>query len=180
MKFLSLCLSLCISFNVLAAPIQNLEESFDNFNYSMTVEWDQKDAQFQEQKTKEFQAQVLELMIQGGLSQGDMITFVEKKLANINVSEAIKLKLALTPQMSPEELSMFLNQHMKDFYASGSSWIGDVDWGTVGIIAGAVVLIGIAVWFGASYDCVQYEFQRRYDCESSNCYKKVCTQYVKK
>ncbi len=179
MKLVALITLLCISFNVLATPIRELEASFDNYNYSLTVEWDQKDQKFFNDKTDEFLKQISHQFLANGVTKEDINSLLEKKVGNKVFMDAMKLKLSLMPVMNSEELIQFLKSHSDEFYTRGASWTG-IEWDTVGLIAGGVVLLGAMIWFLVSYDCAEYDFRRSSDCDSSNCYKKVCVEYIKR
>jgi hypothetical protein len=192
-KILSIVLALSFSLNVFAgAATQELEKSLDNFQYAMTVEWDQKDQKFADAQTQAFFAEMGKLIQEKGLKQEEIIALAEKKIANKQTVEAIKLKLNLVGNAkNTSELQNVLKDISKDMYSRGASWNGDVVlYG--GIIVLVVAVVGYAVWFGATHECVAYD--QRWECNSySNCdsygycyqdsscgWEDYCTQYVKK
>lgn len=165
-KLLALVLVFTFSANVFAASTASseLEKSLDDYQYAMTVEWDQKDVKFQEAQTNAFFAKMGSLIKEKGLQQDEIIALAEKKIANKQTVEAIKLKLAMIGQVnSSQELSAVLKDVSKDMYAKGASWNGDVVL-TGGLIVLVVAVVGYAVWFSATHHCV--ETSQRWECDS--------------
>lgn len=192
-KLTALILLLCLSLNTFAASgsIQELSNAFDQYQYAMTVEWDQQDKAFQEAQTKAFFQQLSRLMSEG-LTQKEVLAMAESKMANKEALEALKTKLTVLNRFeSPEELAKFLSQNSKEFYAKGASWNGSVDPMTVLIVIGVAALIGYAIWFSATHECVAYD--QRWECSSDTYYddygsytdtscgwESYCTRWVKK
>lgn len=211
MRIISLLVALCFSLNVMASTgtVSELEKLMDDYHYSLSVEWDQKDQNFYDSKTKEF-FQALEVLIKKeGLSREEMLKLVESKANNKAVVDALKLKLSLLSQgSSMEEMAAIVKDSTKDLYAQGASWNGSVVFPVViGLVVAAV--IGYALYWDATHECVAYESQ--YVCNTyNNCsyygggydpyygggyyggsycygssyttcgYADVCTQYAKK
>lgn len=164
MKITSLLVMLCFTFNVLAGAgtVQELERQFDDYQYAMTVEWDQKDSKFQEAETMKFFDGVSNLMSKG-LSTQEVMSMAEKKMGDKKALEALKLKLTLAAKASsPEELSQILKVNSKEFYSHGASWNGSVVL-TAGLVVLIVAVIGYSIWFDATHECVAYE--ERYACD---------------
>lgn len=158
MKFFSLIIALCFTMNVFAASgsLQAFEIALDDYQYSMSVEWDQKDKVFQEAKTKEFISKMQTMIAAGTLSQKDIITVIENKLQNKTMVDAMKLKVALAGDMSnTDELMSFMNESSSDLYSQGASWNGNV-MVPVAIVLTAVVALGFAMWYSATHGCQEY------------------------
>jgi hypothetical protein len=169
-KLLSIVLALSFTVNVFAATAtQELEKSLDNYQYAMTVEWDQKDQKFYDAKTQEFFAQMGSLIKEKGLKQEEIIALAEKKIANKQTVEAIKLKLNLIGNVkTTSELASVLKDVSKDMYSKGAAWNGDAV-----LVSGVVVLIvavvGYAIWFGNTHKCVAWD--ERWECDTyTDCY----------
>jgi hypothetical protein len=207
MRIVSLLVAFCFSFNVMASTgsIQELERVLDDYHYSLSVDWDQKDQKFYEKTTAEFFGKLEKLIKEQGLSKDQLIDLVEKKTNNKSVVNALKMKMSLQEKASSaEELISIVKESSKDIYSQGASWNGQI------LINASVVLlvaaaIGYAIWWDASHECVQYESQ--YVCNTyNNCtygggyydpyygygqycygntyttcgYANVCTEYAKK
>ena len=74
MRIISFVLCLCFSFNVLAHPgtVSDLERLFDDYNYSVTVDWDQKDQTFYENQTNIFFEKFADMMT-AGISEKEVL-----------------------------------------------------------------------------------------------------------
>lgn len=171
MRFMSLLVALCFSMNVFASTgtIQELERQIDDYNYALSVDWDQKDAKVYEAKTNEFFAKLQKLIKEEGLTQTELMTVVENKMGNKEALAALKLKLSvLSSATTAEQLSQIIKDSSKDLYSRGASWNGDATGPVIlGLLVAAVV--GYAIWFSATHECVRSE--PRYTCNSyNNCY----------
>jgi hypothetical protein len=208
MKFMSMILALTLSMNVFAGSVVELEKSLNDYHYALTVEWDQKDAAFYEAKSAEFFAKMTKLIKEEGLTQAEVLKLAESKMDKATVA-ALKLKFSLLSQgSSAEELAQTIKESSKNLYARGASWNGEA---ILPVAVGLVVagLIGYAIWWSATHECVAYEQQ--YVCNTyNNCntygggydpyygsgyyggsycygtgyttcgYQNVCTEYAKK
>ncbi|MGE3611376.1 MAG: hypothetical protein AB7I27_17410 [Bacteriovoracaceae bacterium] len=158
MRFISLFLIFCLMWNsfAFASNAKSLEQVFDDYQFSLAVEWDQKDSKFYEQKTAEFFEDLSQLSVEQGLSQEEVLSFAQKKMGDKKSFEALKLKLSLSKGSSIKDLGNVLKENSKEFYQKGASWSGG-SVGTIlpGILIGALLLY--AVWFGATHECVAYQ-----------------------
>ncbi len=195
MRLVAFFLSLCLTMNVFAASAGQLqlERELDEYNYVLSVEWDQKDRSFYEAETAKFLQKVSQLMREQSLSSSDLLSLAEKRTKNKVALEAVKLRLSLQgPAKSEADLLEILKETSGEFYSKGASWNGEAV-----LIGGAAVLlvaalIGWAIWFDANHVCVAYE--ERYECNSTSktdswgnvytdtiCgYRDVCVAYEKK
>ena len=171
MRFVSLLVAFCFSLNVMASTgtIQELERHMDDYQYALSVEWDQKDQAFYEAQSKIFFEKMSKLISEQGLSQEEVLKMVEAKSKNKVALEALKLKLSvLSKNATPEELANIVKEASKDLYSQGASWNGEV----VFSVALGLVLVGAlvySIWWSATHECVAYE--NRYVCvEDTNCY----------
>ncbi len=168
MKFFSWWLCLCLSMNVLASTnsLQALEKGMDDYNFALTVEWDQKDKDFYNQKTEIFFKQVREA-ISEGVTKDELLTLVKSRTKNPKALEAIQLKMDILSNQadSQKELAELLRISSQEFYHQGASWNGDVALYTgFGILAAA--LLGYAIWWNIKYKCVNEERYRDCDWET--------------
>lgn len=165
MKFTSFLLLFCLSFNVLAQSqaVQSLEQGLDDYQYAVTVEWDQKDSAFHDQQTEKFFNKMSSLVKDEGLQKEEILALAEKKMSNKVALEALKLKLnVLTSAQSTKELAEVLRTNSKEFYTAGASWNG----ATVenAIIVGVVAVFAYAIWYYATHDCVEYKQSESLTC----------------
>jgi len=157
MRVVSFLLAICFSFNVLASTGLNkaLEEALDSYQYTMTVEWDQKDKAFYEQKTVEFHKELQSLMAQG-LTKEDVATFLESKVKNKADLEALKIRteLAFSQSSDLNALAQLLSQDVGRMYSTGASWEGYYLISGIAV-AGIVALLAYSIWFSANHTCVE-------------------------
>lgn len=168
-KFISFILAFSFSFNVFAsAATAELEKSIDEYQYALTVDWDQKDQEAYDAHTQAFFAKMGALIKEQGLTQQDVIALAEKKISNKEALKSLQVKLALAGEAkNSAELMNILKDVQKDMYAQGASWNGSTVI-TVGIVVLVVAVVGYAIWFSANHRCVEYA--ERWECNSySNC-----------
>ena len=171
MRIISFLVAFCFSLNVMASTgtIQELERHMDDYQYALSVEWDQEDQAFYEAQTKAFFEKMGKLINENGLTQDQILKLVETKTKNKQAIEALKLKLSvLAKGASVEELAQIVKEYSKDLYSQGASWNGHV---VFSVVIGLVVVGALAysIWWDASHECVAWENQ--YTCyEESNCY----------
>lgn len=145
MKLISALLCLCLTFNVLAASgtVQELERALDEYQYALTVEWDQKDASFMEAKTEEFH-QAVALLMDQGLTHKEVMSFMSQKIKNPKDLEAMILKIkVLTEKAStPSAMARIVSDNAKSLYTTGASWDGYA----FASIAGGIGFIALIVF----------------------------------
>lgn len=145
-KFITLMMVVAI-FTVSAhANTQNgLKAAFDEMNYALTVEWDQKDQSFYEGQLKKFTATVRELQKQG-LTNNQMIDFAKSQVKDDRVAKDLETAFTMITinKMSSEEASKYMMDSMKRSYSNGASWNGDV------LVYLAVGLLIVALAVGLS------------------------------
>lgn len=168
MRIISLLVAFCFSLNVMASTgtVAELERAMDDYHYSLSVEWDQKDQAFYDAQTKAFFAKLEKLIKENGMSQTEIMNLVEKKANNKAVVDALKLKLMLLSKgASAEEMAAIVRDSAKDMYSQGASWNGSV---VVPVVIGLLVaaVIGYSIWWDATHECVAYETQ--YVCNTYN------------
>lgn len=196
MKIISILLMFCFSSNILAESkvIHALEQSLDDYQYTMTVEWDQKDSSFYDQETEKFFNKMSSLIQNEGFQKEEILLFAEAKMSNKKALEALKLKMnVLTSSKSSKELAEVLRENSKDFYAKGASWNG---FSTESLLIAAIgAVLVYALWFYSSHDCVSYQetglecspVHMGYDSNFNPIYGpvecnqgKTCNEYTKK
>lgn len=179
MKFFSLLILFTLSFNALASSgtLSALEGHIDNYQYALTVEWDQKNDDFYKETTDDFFNKLSYLLEEEGLSREDILQVAENKLAGRVDIDALKLKLSLVSGVNEtSDLAEVLKENTDNFYQRGASWDGEV-MGYLGIGLIGAALIGYAIWHSVNYECIEYDYRWQSGCDSSNCYEKYCKQY---
>lgn len=161
-----LALVFCLNSFAATGVADDFARIVDDYQYSLTVDWDQKDQAMHEKITNKFYED-LDVLTKGkGLKTEEMEKMLMAKVKDAKVLNGIRAKIALMGKdASREELMGLLRSEAKNLYSSGSSWNGDatLTWG-IAIVVGA--LIAYAVIFQLTHTCVRYE-QRDY---------KTCTE----
>lgn len=147
MKIISMILCLCFTANVFASS--NLEAVFNDYQYAMTVEWDQKDQNFRAEETEKFYKN-LDTLISQGLSVNELMNFAESKIQDKKVLESVRLEVSKAT--SQEEILSILNQNAGTLYSQGTNWTGrEVLVG--GIVAAGIAFFAYSVYFSIKYGC---------------------------
>src|SRR5690349_5111044 len=92
-----------------AATGNNLKAAFDELNYSLNVEWDQKDKAFYNQAQEKFAKQVKALQAQG-LSNKELMDFAVSSVKDEKVAKDIQtaLSMVLINNMSQTEAHKYV------------------------------------------------------------------------
>lgn len=177
MKLFTLLLSLFLSFNIFAST-SNLENLINEHQYFLTVEWDQKDKELYEQKSREFGKNFNEI-ISKGISRNEINNVFQSHIKDPKAVARLNVRLALLPaEPSADDMRELFEETKKDFYAKGASWSGDIDWEAVAWIVGITLFLAASAWYGysqridmceispKSYGCEGYEDPGTYYCTS--------------
>lgn len=177
MKYISAIIALCFTMNLFASTgaLAELEHSLDDYQYAMTVEWDQRDEAFKGQQIDALAAKVSSLF-KSGLTVEDVNLLVEKRFHNSKVAEAVKTKLALLgDQVTPTNVAQVLKENSFELYQRGASWNGDTPMFIsigVAIVAIVAILVAYGKWKDKNYECAEYAIADyctdAYDCHSSS------------
>lgn len=162
-KICAVLLLLCLSFNSFAASAgeNGVSALLDEYNYSLMVEWDQKDESARQKIVSEFMKKMSLLMVNGTVTKNELLAIAEKRMGNKKSLEALKLKLSLTN--NSQEMTKIVIAESKNFQQQGASWNGR----SVGpAILLLLAVVALAAYFSHSFVCTEYEY--RYDCKTSN------------
>ncbi len=128
------------------ANTQNgLKAAFDEMNYALTVEWDQKDQSFYQAQLKNFTQTVRQLQNQG-LTNQQMIDFAKSQVKDAKMAKDLETAFSMITinKMSSDDASRYMMESMKRAYNNGASWNGDV------LVYLAVGLLIVALAVGLS------------------------------
>lgn len=168
-----------------AATNNSLKTAFDELNYSLSVEWDQKDQSFYAAQMKKFTDKVSELQAQG-MSNSELMEFATANIKDETLKTEVQNMMALVQinKLSAAEARKMMNDTFAKNYNRGASWSGD------GVLYGAlIVLILVAIIAGAAaggtssgggrscydeYVCYDYYDSWGYYWYSDCGYERVC------
>lgn len=151
MKTVSILLCLCFSLNVLAAS--NIEAVYNDYQYAMTVEWDQKDLDFKNAQTSMFYENV-DSLVASGLTSTELMTFVESKVSN--KAALAELKAAALNAGSTGEVLALVDANADQLFAQGANWSGSA------VLRGAIIttisaLFVYSIYFTIKHGCMESE-----------------------
>jgi hypothetical protein len=161
-KLISSIVATCFCLNVFAhtGTVSALEKHIDEFQYALTVEWDQQDEGFREAQTSILLAKLQQTATDGALSTAEIEALLAKRLGGNQALEALKLRLSLSPVQSTSEMMSFIQQHSQDFYQTGVSWNGSTGFVVAGVLAGIAAFAALIIWAsGPGAKCLRYEYQ---------------------
>ena len=123
---------------------QGLKAAFDELNYSLTVEWDQKDKEFYVEQMKKFHRTMEQLQAQG-LTTEQLIAFAKSEVKNERVAKDLETAFNMISinKMSSAEANKYILETLKRSYSSGASWGGEVI--VIVAVAALIVVVALAV-----------------------------------
>lgn len=171
MKILATLLSLFLTINAFASSSLKHEvlKSLDEYQYAMTVEWDQNDRSFAEAQTRKLFQDFSTLFAQGMTSE-QVLKILEAKIRNPALIAELRLKAQSLPTNSQEVLVQALADSSASFYSEGASWNGAAVAFYGGVAVFFIGFIAYTTWFNSTYECVEYELR----------YHNVCVRYEEK
>lgn len=152
------------------AGLTELKKAYDALNFSIQVEWDQKDKKFYNKKVAEFHKEIKKLQKQG-LSNAELINFVKSNIKDRNLSKNLDevMNTIKASSMTQKEARKFALDYMSKNYSEGASWRAYNTGGVIAValflsIALALVSPSVAVVGGPSRTCVEeYVCDEYYD-----------------
>lgn len=120
---------------------ENLKKAFDEYNYAMTVEWDQKDPVFLEKIKTNF----LNDLKHSGATSLEILRYSSSRVPDQRLR--LDLNRVITAlkaeQISLEDAQEILMKSVQRSMGSGASWMGWGDW----IGWGIEIMIILYFWF---------------------------------
>lgn len=124
------------------AIADELNKTFDELNYSLNVEWDQKDSEFFNQSIDGFEKDITALQ-EKGLTGDELVQYTMGKIKDKQTQNDIaELSKAVSESnMSAEEARAFVLSKLSKTYAQGASWSGGKVGTKVILLLAIVILI---------------------------------------
>lgn len=122
--FFSLILSLIVMATPISASANPIKSIVDEFQYALTVEWDQKDHAFYNNKVSQFHSQLNAI----GANQNDVIILIAEQTKNANLKAELKniITLISINKLNKDQSSNMINDALAKHSAAGASWNGEV------------------------------------------------------
>jgi hypothetical protein len=121
-----------------------INRTFDDLNYKLNVEWDQKDNAYMNSAIDDFEKEITTLQAQG-LSTDELVQHTLLKIKDKGTSDEINelAKTITENQMSTEEARAFVISKLNSTYAHGASWSGSHRGGHMCFILGVIIILAI-------------------------------------
>lgn len=164
MKFITWILVFCFASQVMASTVkERLEAAMNQYEYSMVVEWDQKDVARAQVYTQKF-VEDLEMLYQAGLSNDELMKYIESRVVNKEQLAAIKASAALDAQngASAQSIAQALKKNMDKLGNQGASWTGGAAYAAV--IGGILVVGALIIWqlvWNLEHRCAEAQMEER-------------------
>lgn len=168
-------LAFMLSFFVLTAQTkaaagsnESLKEAFNDFNYSVSVEWDQQDQAAYHSEVNKFEAKILTLQ-NNGLTDRELLNFLIANIKDKNAAEDLKqfYEMISVQKLDSSEIQSMTQEILNRHYARGSSWVGG------GLVIGAgviLVLAGVIAFKLWQIDWKSKHCSHDLVCNYGNCY----------
>jgi hypothetical protein len=119
-----------------------LNQSFNELNYKLNVEWNQKDETFLNDSIKNFENEITELQKQG-LTNKELVQHTIGKIKDKSTQTEISeiAKVISDSQMSNEEARAFTIQKLNSTYSHGASWSGSNVHVHITVVIIAIIII---------------------------------------
>lgn len=142
-KFITLILALSIfSVSAMANTHDGLKAAFEEFNYSITVEWDQKDASFLNAKKLEL-SQAIGALEAEGMTRLELITFAKSQIKDAAVAKSLDAVLDAVAMntLTAEQAQDIMIKAMENSQSSGANWNGTIIITPIGLVILILVII---------------------------------------
>ena len=154
----------------LALPSNSLRDVYDDYLYSLTVEWDQADEEQLTQIQEKLEAELTELQEQGKLSKEAVKELVQGEVVEGRVPEEILNDLMTSSgAIDLEKLQVVMKNHEAGLYNRGANWNGQAFFKiTAWAFFPALLIIGIITSSGRKDMCTLpstgYGYGEPYPC----------------
>lgn len=119
-----------------------LNKTFDELNYKLNVQWDQKDSTFFNQTITDFENEIADLQ-QQGLTTKDLVHNALDKIKDKQIKNDMNQlsQIINENQMGPQEARDFIISKLNSTYSNGASWSGSRHGMETALIIGAIFVI---------------------------------------
>lgn len=136
-----------------SAMAQALERTFDDMNFALNVEWDQKDQAFFNSTVDGFEKDIKNLQGQG-LTNKELVEFTLQKIKDKQTQNDVReiAKTINDEQMTGDQARDFALEKLSGGYSQGASWSGSRMGVKLVLILGIIILICCATKKGNDHD----------------------------
>jgi hypothetical protein len=148
---------------VFAQSAQNIKPVLDEYFYSMTVEWDQKDMAFAEEQKELLLNRVRELREEGLSNEQFTAAILEKSHIDLN---QLALEIKLRNIQTEAELNVFLMEKIETTYSKGANWAGEVAIGALAVGGvGLLAFLFVRMIYGIGQCMEIFPCNKPYGCQ---------------
>ncbi len=121
---------------------EDLSKNFDEMNYALNVEWDQKDSKFFDATVANFEKEIENLQVQG-LTNKELIDYTLNNIKDKKIQKDIIeiSNIVNESNMTGEEAREFVLTKINQTYSQGASWSGSRLGLKVAFFIGALLII---------------------------------------
>jgi hypothetical protein len=176
-RMISLLIVLCFTANAFAstAGVTKLNRAIDEYQFNLTVVWDQKDQTYPRAEAKKFLSSVKALVSEESLSATDLRQALGTRLKSAEQINELELQLRLAGVDDEISLIKFIDENSSQLYQRGASWNGGVGATVAAGALGFLFLGVIGVIFLLSPNCKEwkdeYYCKDLQDCDGTGEYR---------
>lgn len=164
---LLLTMSLFTSLTAQAAGSAGLKQAFDEFNFALNVEWDQKNMEDYKVISKNFTDAVAKLQAEG-LTNQEMVDFALAQVPSETTKKALEAKMLEIKinNMSKTEARTAMMEALKESNIKGANWsgAGAALLASLGVILIVAAILGSSsTTYGGGYSTTCYDEYVCYD-----------------
>ena len=128
-----------------ATTNNSLKAAFDSLNYSLSVEWDQKDRAFYDAKMREFTAQVTELQAQG-VTNAQLAEFALTQVKDQRLASELNTAFTMIQlnNLSQADARKMVLETVAKSQTRGASWSSDT------LLIGGIIVLVLVVALAAA------------------------------
>ena len=174
MKLICWILLLCTAVNSFAATgsLVGLEDAISEYEYALTVEWNQKDEAVYEKETALLTSRLQALHEAGLLTPAAVSALLSAKVKNPAVLQKLQQQLQIQSVDTLASVKQIITSHPGLLHSQGASWDGMNSNLFMGLLGG-ILLVGIvgSLLATAETTCSMTGWDETYDyydCELSN------------
>jgi hypothetical protein len=139
--FMIVLIFACSLSSLHASAVTGLKRAFEELNYALEVEWDQRDEVFKQAEVEKFHHKVRELQ-KNGLTQKEFLEFSlsEMKDQTLRTQMEGTLNLLKMNALSEAEAKNIMQNNLEKSLSKGASWNGKLS-----TVAGTVLFVIVAL-----------------------------------
>ena len=136
-----------------SVPVSNLKQAVDDFNFAVTVEWDQQDTRFYNQAVDDFKRSV-ESLSEEGMTNDQIINGILLSVKNKKQAAELQRMVGLlrSEDMTKSEVADFIAQKVRLTQDEGASYQGGRHGGGLKMLLVIGILVGISIYLINEHD----------------------------